>query len=83
MKHDRRKLIRKALEHHAPLSDAQLCWLLAHFEMKPATTRRLRYEMTKRGEVRFARKTYRTGRGQMVCTWELSPVPRKGVERCT
>jgi hypothetical protein len=70
---DRHKLIRKALAYHAPLSDAQLCWLMGHFGLKPAATRRIRYEMVKRGEARFAGKSYRTGRGQMVCMWELQP----------
>lgn len=73
MRPNRRKLICKALEYHAPLSDAQLCWLMGHFGLNPATTRKLRYELTNRGYVRFAKKSYRTGRGQMVCMWELTP----------
>jgi hypothetical protein len=76
MRPNRYKLIRKALEHHAPMSDAQLCWLMGHFGLKPATTRRLRYELTRSGDVRFAKKSYRTGRGQMVCMWELAPEAR-------
>jgi hypothetical protein len=76
MRPDRRKLIRKALKYHAPMSDAQLCWLLSHFGMKSASTKRLRHKMTEAGEIRFARKAERTSRGQAVCLWELAPVPK-------
>ena len=76
MRPDRRKLIRKALKHHAPLSDAQLAWLMGHFGLKPATTMKLRRALTKAGEVRFAQKGYRTERGQMVCMWEMNPAFR-------
>lgn len=73
MRRDRRKLIRWALHYHAPLSDAQLCWLMEHFGLKPSATRHLRYEMTRRGEVRFARRVIATARGRVQKLWELAP----------
>lgn len=77
MRPDRRKLIRKALEHHAPMSDAQLCWLMVHFGLKPATTRGLRYRMTRAGEIRAVdNKVQRTAKGRLVNLWELAPKQR-------
>lgn len=77
MHRDRRKLIRKALQFHAPMSDGQLCWLMEHFGVKASTTRSIRYKMTKANEVRLVKdKVYRTARGHACNVWELAPVAR-------
>ena len=73
MRQDHRKLMRRIVRRHAPLSDAQLAFVLKHFGMKPGSVRSLRHRMTKSGEIRFANKTTRTSRGQAVCLWEAAP----------
>lgn len=79
-----RERIRRSLEHHAPLSDAQLCWMMrVGWGISAGTTKALRYRMMKRGEIRFAKRTTVTSRGQAVKLWELDPGyrPRSHGER--
>ena len=75
----RRNLVRKALKYHGPLSDGQLAWWMKHFGLKPGTTKRIRQLLTKAGEVRFAKRGFRNGHGQMVCMWELDPSFRPSI----
>jgi hypothetical protein len=58
------------------MSDAQLAWLLEHFGMKPATTKKLRHKLTVASEVRFARKVKITESGHVQKLWELVPIPK-------
>ena len=69
-----RQLIRRSLERHAPLSDAQLCYVMrVGWHMSDGKTTALRYRMMKAGEIMFARKTVINSRGQAVKLWELNP----------
>ena len=64
--------VRRVLEHHAPLDDAQLCYLLEQLcGITESAVKKARKDLVDRGEVRFARMVRENRQGQLVHLWEL------------
>lgn len=66
------RLILTAFRTQGPMTDEQLCWWMAHFKLKPATVRRIRWKLVEEGLLRFAKKFRRTASGHWGQVWEMS-----------
>ena len=70
---DVQQRVRKVLKHHAPLDDAQICYLIRQLcGISESTVKKARRHLVDRGEVRFARLVRENRQGQLVHLWELA-----------
>ena len=78
---DIRRLVLAVLRSHGPLTDAELAWWMrVAMKINPNTAKKKRCELTKKQEVRFARRVKITESGHVQKYWELAPT-RKVVVR--
>jgi len=72
-----RRLVLAVFREKEPLTDAELAWWIRDvLQQNPGSAKRKRRELTRAGEIRFARQVKITESGRLQKKWELAPARR-------